>query len=55
MENKRSIKEIMNTKSDIVKNIISKALNIENKYMNRKKERGMAVDEIVEMIKNEVK
>jgi hypothetical protein len=55
MQTKKTIKEVMETKSNEVKIIISKTLAIENKYINRRKERRSAVEEIIDMVKNEVK
>lgn len=52
---KKTIKDVLEGKSNEVKGIISKTLTIENKYLNIRKERRSAVEEIIEMIKSEVK
>jgi hypothetical protein len=55
MKNSKTAKDVMESKSNEVKTIISKTLSIENKYVNRRKERREAVEEIFEMVKSEVK
>jgi hypothetical protein len=55
MKNAKTIKDLMATKDNDIKSIISKTLSIENKYVNRRNERRAAVEEIFDMIKSEVK
>jgi hypothetical protein len=55
MGNNKNAKDVMGDQTNAVKNIISKALRIEEKYLYLRTQRDDAIEEIYEVVKNEVK